>query len=415
MIILIMLILLFASPAWAGHAIETVAPVAIAPAKVGSEVTPKRTENSKTFRHSDGSCTWGGTTGSIHYKEDYSDAKEEWKDIAPSYVEDKGEYLEYSRMPAIVRIYKDKTGYEVESRIIKGEKATVELVEVDDAETTKHADDADLSMTFSVEPNRVRLWKSLKTEKAPKKFKWKITQTGKSTLAFREDPEVRDRQADKRSVTLKTKKTAIDATSFYWEEESSHANVDIDTDFTYNIASDADDGYVFVSTFYSTSNELFLGDYGGDLNAFLRFTGIGIGNSATVDSAYVSLRATGDGGNTVNLNVYFNDADNATAPTDTSGYNGKAVTGAVAWNSLPTFSSGTRYTSPELKTIAQTVVNRAGWSAGNAMMVLIKNNGSTSNKYKSVSDYHADSTYAAILYMTYTPPAASFLPRIIIH
>ena len=46
-----------------------------------NELVSLRQENSKTFDLGDGKHAWEGTIGAIHYKDDYSDKSEAWKDI----------------------------------------------------------------------------------------------------------------------------------------------------------------------------------------------------------------------------------------------------------------------------------------------------------------------------------------------
>ncbi len=139
-------------------------------------------------------------------------------------------------------------------------------------------------------------------------------------------------------------------------------------------------------------------------NAYIRFANVTIPQGATIKSAHITLTSVGQGGGTTaNANIYFNNEDDASVPTDTASANAKAVTAAVAWNNIEDFGAdGTKHDTPELKTILQTVINRAGWKSGNALMVLIKNNGSTLGAtryfYGSYNDDASPPTY-----ITYRP------------
>lgn len=120
-----------------------------------------------------------------------------------------------------------------------------------------------------------------------------------------------------------------------------------------------------------------VGNAGGLLsdtaNAWARFPAVGIPQGATVASATLALSQDNSYGSTVLLKVYANDTDDASAPTTVAGYTGKAVTAGVAWSPVPA-ASGT--VSVDVTAAVQAVVDRSGWVSGNALMLLIKDNGS---------------------------------------
>ncbi len=91
-----------------------------------NEIISLRKENSKTFDNQDGSNTLIASTGLVHYKENYQDSKEQWKDIDTTQV-DKGDHFLVEKSPVIVKIYKDKVGYEITARRT-GHKFIVELM-----------------------------------------------------------------------------------------------------------------------------------------------------------------------------------------------------------------------------------------------------------------------------------------------
>jgi len=137
-------------------------------------------------------------------------------------------------------------------------------------------------------------------------------------------------------------------------------------------------------------------------NAGLRFSSFQAPKNATIDSAKLHFKAYGSNGNTVNQNIYFCNEDNSAQITGYSDYNGRAVTSAVAWNALPAWTPDVIYQSPELKTILQTVVNRSGWSAGNFVQAMIKNNGGTNNAFRQFDSYNQGAGTAAYLVVGYT-------------
>jgi hypothetical protein len=229
------------------------------------ELQNLRTETSKTYDNFNDTKTLEAHVSPIHYKKNYKNRTEQWKDIDLNHTIDTPDYIEYDRLPSVVRIYKNKTGYEITSRKT-GHKFKVELDEIDGVKKTKHTDDKDLEMSFEVKAFQVRLWKDLKTSKAPKNFKWKITEEKKSdkigSLKFREQPEAIDSKG--KQVEITTKKTTIKKGSFYWEEKSPKTGVKIDTDVSYY--SGAGDGMVSNTgeTSWNTCHDATAGDIASD-------------------------------------------------------------------------------------------------------------------------------------------------------
>ena len=166
-------------------------------------------------------------------------------------------YTFYDKLPYSLKIFKDKIGYEIESKKTD-DKYTIELDKLDDKifDKDKIAKD-DLEFTYQITSNGVRLWKDLKTNKSPKKFKWKVIENAKPTydktigaLNFVENIEAYDPiKTEKDSdyyIDIPTKKTKIDKLQFYWEEIAPKTGVKIDTDVTY--FSSASDGRIVNNT-----------------------------------------------------------------------------------------------------------------------------------------------------------------------
>ena len=104
-----------------------------------------------------------------------------------------------------------------------------------------------------------------------------------------------------------------------------------------------------------------------------------------------------------NINCYFNDADNAVAPTNTAEWNGLALTSAIAWNALAEWTDGGKYDTPELKTILQDVIDRGGWAINQALQVVLKDNVSDSGALRAASAYeHASAAEIAELHIKWT-------------
>lgn len=245
-----------------------------------NEIIDKRTETTKTFNNGDGTYTLDAYNGIIHYKEDYSDPSSPWLDVNTSHYIDTPEYVLYDEMPSTVKVYKNKIGYEIQSRRT-GETYSVELQSVDgnanlslgngsngliswadinpenpesriqnsaiaglilpakaaDSSTTK--DSGNVKFEFEISQNGVRLWKTITGDDAPKNFQWKIAKTGDGDdLRFRDNPdayEISDSGLvdQTKKVEIEAKKVSGDSESFVWQETAPQTNLKIDTDVTY--------------------------------------------------------------------------------------------------------------------------------------------------------------------------------------
>jgi len=162
------------------------------------------------------------------------------------------------------------------------------------------------------------------------------------------------------------------------------------TTTTFTVAASADDGQVEKATSSATiptsgwgtpSNSSSVVRVGSQDNeswpnyfthylGYFRFQNITIAQGATISSAY--FKPYKSGYPSVPLVLHGINADNAAAPTAGSDLAASNFTSAnVSWTS----SAGTgQQTSSDIKTILQEIVDRAGWSSGNAMMLAIVTN-----------------------------------------
>ncbi len=121
------------------------------------------------------------------------------------------------------------------------------------------------------------------------------------------------------------------------------------------------------------------GSGGAATTAALRFTGVQIPNGATITNAEVQFTADEAGGNTTNLVIRAERADNS-AQIGTAAFNISSrprTTASVPWP-VPAWSvgaNGSGQLTPNLATVLQEVVSRPGWAAGNALTVIITGSG----------------------------------------
>lgn len=175
-------------------------------------------------------------------------------------------------------------------------------------------------------------------------------------------------------------------------------------EITEQISSSADDGYCAGTNFYPSRTYAIFGDSGSGVsnNAFFRFSGVNIPNGAEIISAELQFKSAGDYSTTVcNVNIFFENADDPSAPVSVSDYNGRSLTDAVAWNGVGSWSADGWYPSPDVSEILQAVVNREGWSPGNDIIAYVKNNSSSSGAYRVPRTIDIGSTEAAKLVIQY--------------
>jgi len=146
----------------------------------------------------------------------------------------------------------------------------------------------------------------------------------------------------------------------------------------------------------TTSNQMIGSSGGNGYGRVDRFTGVTVPQGATITSATIGFVGNAMPG-TVTLLPKLEDADNPSFPTSNSDANGRTKTSG----SSQTVTVGlTGYTTFDITAAVQAVVNRGGWSSGNAMQVFTADNGSSGNVYC----YHYDGSpsNAAQLTIDYT-------------
>jgi hypothetical protein len=177
--------------------------------------------------------------------------------------------------------------------------------------------------------------------------------------------------------------------------------------FNQLIQAGGEDGYwnVYGSHWWNvTSAYLTVGQGSDDIIGFFRFTNIPIAQGGTIDSAYVHVWTHDYGSsNDVNLMIRAVDEDNTAAFPSSNGYNtdpgGRARTSAGVTMTVAG-TRGVETISGDIKTVIQEVVDRVGWSGGNAMAIVLEDNGST--YANDLAGYEFSTTKCMELIINYT-------------
>ena len=140
-----------------------------------------------------------------------------------------------------------------------------------------------------------------------------------------------------------------------------------------------------------------------------RFTNVTIPQGATIITAYLTLTASQNQSSaTCYSKISAEDVDDAATFADDQAafitrFNNH-TTARVDWDAIGAWALDTEYNSPEIKTIIQEIVNRAGWSSGSAVVVFWEDfdNLSSSGAIRFAHSYDGSTTKAPKLHIEYT-------------
>ncbi len=108
----------------------------------------------------------------------------------------------------------------------------------------------------------------------------------------------------------------------------------------------------------------------------VRFQNVAIPRGAIITSAYIEFTSNDDQTETTDLAIWGQAVDHAPQFTTNSAdiSSRTHTTAEVDW-SEESWTTGGKYQTPDIKTIVQELVNREGWSSGNAMAFMFKGTG----------------------------------------
>ncbi len=181
------------------------------------------------------------------------------------------------------------------------------------------------------------------------------------------------------------------------------------------IAASSDDAIqINTGQVFLTNPVIAMGDDGTNSgSAGLRFANITIPQGVTIVQASLSFTSSGNWSGA--LTLYLNGHDVGNSPTF-SGGNGpvdrqsQSTSAEAAW--LPgNWSDGLVYQSPDLTSIIQEIVNRPDWVSGNALSLMVRDDGVLNDVQRRAVAWDSNPAQAAQLNITYTdamPPDWAF-------
>ncbi len=141
----------------------------------------------------------------------------------------------------------------------------------------------------------------------------------------------------------------------------------------------------------------------GDSIFGMRFLGVTVPAGSTITAATVGFHSNNNlAGTTVNLKI---DGERNTTPTiflTLSDFNARIhTTASTVWNNVGAWSGGNWYTSPDISSVIQEIVNLNGWSTGNSLVLFVRDNGSTAGAVRQSNMMYDNAGVAPQLSITY--------------
>ncbi len=180
--------------------------------------------------------------------------------------------------------------------------------------------------------------------------------------------------------------------------------------FSSKIVASGDDGYMSGPGFDTTSVFIEVGVIAGDdNNAFLRYQNVSIPQGATITNATLTFTARATNSSALpSFRIFLNDVDNAVAPTSMAQYVALVRTSAFVNSVLSPWTVDMTYVSSDVSTVIQEVIDRPGWSSGNALMVLVTDESATDNgQSRSFYSFNNSMATSVGIDITYSSGSAS--------
>ena len=173
--------------------------------------------------------------------------------------------------------------------------------------------------------------------------------------------------------------------------------------FNGSIQANTDDGQTVDGSYWS-ANSVWVGLEGGSFaqhDAYLRFDNVTIPYGATISSATITLTAKQTNSATIRERIKAIDEDDTA--TFSSNPSGRSKTTASTNWTIPSRTLNSTVTTANFSSSVKTVVDRANWSSGNALGIVIEDT-FTDTALANFYDYNDDTAKVATISITYTTP-----------
>lgn len=355
-----------------------------------TEIIELRNESSKTWDLGDGKRAVDSVIGSIHYKNDYNDDTEQWKEIDPTIVDgrvDKAPYIltidgyaitvKDKKTSAVTTIKLDDIdGQQVEGKVpvYKGNTALFEDV----------AKDTDIEITAT--NTHVYFKRVLKSSDAPLTATFDVAQSGDSITVT---PYARERASyTDIKVVSRFENGKLTETIEQYKIASLTYPIEIDPTIDVTVSASSDDCDVYWTGAAWTiealnNNDIAAGYFDAGHYKYgsgLRFLNITVPFGAIINDSYLNITAFSNYAITTVNSTIIGDKE-LTAATfstlaDYQARRGTIVGGAtnnfitatsVNWDNIGAWTTNTTYTSTNITPVVQEIVNQVGWGSGNPL------------------------------------------------
>jgi hypothetical protein len=170
------------------------------------------------------------------------------------------------------------------------------------------------------------------------------------------------------------------------------------------VAAGSDDAEERASgSMYLNSSDLELTyDGGSNQTVGIRFNGMSIPQGATITNAYIQFQVDETPSDSTSLTIQGEAIDNAPTFINTSGniLSRERTSASVPWSPPPwpvIGEAGPGQRTPNISLVVQEIVNRAGWSIGNSLVIIITGTGE-----RVAESYNGDQSGAPLLHVEYS-------------
>ena len=358
---------------------------------VDNRIIIARTENSITYSLGNNKYAIDSYIYPIHYKDNYSDKKEQWKAIDLTIVNNK-----ITKAPYILTIH-DNDIYDI---VDKRTNDSLSIKPYKIGDTMAKLDD------FTIRPFNTgfKLTRIINTKNDAHNSEFLVSQEGISI-----DIYTRAYDADGKEIKIDYEIIGNRLFESIDLKELVDIKYPITIDPIIDIqagASTDDAGRRYDGAWSTTEAYLDLGNTTASADFGVRYLAVTIPHETglTIDTAYITLTAyNSKSSTTVNVDIYGEDsATPATYSTEINFDNRVNTTAKVDWNNVPAFVTDTEYDTPELKTIVQELIDTFDYSLGRDMALMMFDDGSSGSTIRHARSYDNDSAKAPKLHIEYT-------------
>lgn len=337
------------------------------------ELVNKRTETSKTYSLGSDKYRLVSSIEAIHYKDNYNNPAEQWKDIDLTVANN-----QITKAPYVLSINQTAKQITIQDKKT-GDFIILQVTQVPDGKLDNFV------LPFTPQYTGVKL--DLPHDSVISILKSKL------------------------STSIKITEKADGTTTYVDIDDKTKASITKQVNSEINVRTSASTDDCCWSTELSaillTDDYLLFGERGGYgfyYDVGCRFQNINIDSGATVDVAYVQFKGyAADTDDTIHVDIYGEQGNNVATFSTVANADGRTLTTAkVDWDFTTDWAVNGTYNTPSLVSIIQELVNDYdGLTAAN-IAVIFKDSGSTLNAERQADSYDYDSAKAPLLHVEFS-------------